>query len=107
MNAITKVTNGKTSNVALNVIANTAGMIASAVAITTAVAVLAPAAKADTIYQDSWSHDIWDRPTYGQGQYTELDNNDFQRSNLWDSTLQDRDGNLYDCNSFGNCHSRW
>ena len=49
MNAITKVANGKTSNVALNLLANTAGMIASAVAITTAVAVFTPASEAKAL----------------------------------------------------------
>lgn len=106
--AITKVANCKSSNVALNVIANTAGMIASAVAITTAVAVFTQAAKADTLYSDPFSYDTFgNRPTYNQGGYTELDSNDWQRSTIYDSTLQDRDGNLYDCNSIGSCHSRW
>ena len=65
-------------------------------------------AKAYDLNQDSFSHDIWDRPTYNQGNYTELDRNDLQRSSLYDSTIQDGDGNLYDCDDFmGTCSSRW
>ena len=67
----------------------------------------APAAKADYLYSDPFSYDTFDRPTYNQGGYTQLDQNDLQHSTIWDNTIQDSNGNLYDCNSLGNCHSRW
>ena len=72
-----------------------------------ALTLITPAANAYDLYQDSWSHDVWDRPTYNRGDYTELDSDDWQRSNIYDSTLKDRDGNLYDCNNIGQCNSRW
>ena len=73
-----------------------------------AAVVEAPMAKADYLYSDPYSYDNFgNRPTYNQGGYTELDSNDWQRSNIHDSTLKDRDGNLYDCNNIGQCHSRW
>lgn len=108
MSKLTRFTNGKVSNGALNAIANTAGMIATALTLTTAVAIAAPAARADYLYSDPYSYDTFgDRPTYNNGGYTELDSNDWQRSNIHDSTLKDRDGNLYDCNNIGQCSSRW
>ena len=42
-NALTKVSNGRIANNVLNVIANTAGMIGSAIALTTTIALFTPA----------------------------------------------------------------
>ena len=108
MTKLTRFTNGKVSNGVLNAVANTVGMIATALTLTTAVAIAAPSARADHLYSDPYSFDTFgDRPTYNQGGYTELDSNDWQRSNIYDSTIKDREGNLYDCNNIGQCHSRW
>ena len=60
-------------------------------------------AKAYDINQDSFSHDIWDRPTYNNGDYTRLDNDDFGSSFIHEDTLQDRNGNRYGCDWIGNC----
>ena len=49
MSKLTRITNGKVSNKAINVIANTAGMIATAIAVSTAVAVFAPSANAYSV----------------------------------------------------------
>ena len=48
MTKLTRFANGKVSNKALNLLANTAGMVATAIAITTSVAVFTPAANAYT-----------------------------------------------------------
>lgn len=103
MSKLTCFTNGKVSNKALNLLANTAGMVATAIAITTTAAVFTPSAKAYDLHQDSYSRDIWDRPTYNNGAYTRLDNDDFGSSFIHEDTLQDRDGNRYGCDWIGNC----
>ena len=66
----------------------------------------APAANADYLYNDPFSYDTWDRPTYNNGDYTRLDRNDIMSSPLYDDTIQDRNGNLYDCDSIGSCYAR-
>ena len=66
-----------------------------------------PAVKADTLWRDSFNHNtLGGSGTYNSGDYTELRDNDINRSTIYDSTIQDRNGNLYDCNSIGSCHSR-
>lgn len=72
-----------------------------------ALAFAAPAS-AQYLYQDPFNHNpLGGSATYGQGRYTELDQNDIHRSPIYDSTLKDRDGNYYDCDSLGICRSRY
>ena len=67
-----------------------------------------PAVKADTLWRDSFNHNpLGGSGTYNNGDYTELRDNDINRSTIYDSTIQDRNGNLYDCNSIGSCNSRY
>ena len=81
--------NCKVSNKTANFIANTAGIVAIPLAITTVAAVFTPSAKAYDLYQDSYSRDIWDRPTYNDGAYTRLDNDDFGSSFSCDGAAPD------------------
>jgi hypothetical protein len=73
-----------------------------------AMTLITPAAKADTLWKDSFNHNtLGGSGTYNSGEYTQLRDNDINRSSIYESTIQDRDGNLYDCNSIGTCNSRW
>ena len=64
--------------------------------------------KAETMWRDSFNHNtLGGSATYNNGEYTQLRNNDINRNSLYESTIQDRDGNLYDCGSLGQCNSRY
>ena len=81
--------------------------IAAAAVISGSFFIQNPAVKADTLWRDSFNHNtLGGSGTYNSGDYTELRDNDINRSTIYDSTIQDRNGNLYDCNSIGSCHSR-
>jgi len=72
-----------------------------------AMTLITPAAKADTLYSDPFSYDTFGgRQTFNNGDYTRLDNNDFNSSPIYEDTLQDRNGNLYDCDWIGSCRAR-
>lgn len=76
-------------------------------ALTAALLVAAPAS-AQYLYRDPVNYNpLGGRATYGYGSYTELNQNDINRNRLYDSTLKDRNGNLYDCNSLGFCQNRY
>ena len=91
MTKLTRVINGKTSNKAVNLIANTAGMIATAIAITTSVAVFTPAANAYT----TCSTDMWGGTNcYGSGGSSFSADTD-----MWGNT------NYYGTDSNGNSYS--
>ena len=71
-----------------------------------ALTLITPSANAEVLYSDPLG-DGWGRPTYNNGAYTRLDDDDLGASSLFDSTVRDNAGNTYDCDSFGYCHSRW
>lgn len=60
MSKLTRLSIGKVSNKAINLLANTAGMVATAIAITTSVAVFTQSAEAYT----SCSTDSWGNTNY-------------------------------------------
>ena len=63
---------------------------------------------ADTLYRDSFNHNtLGGSGTYNSGGYTQRNDHDLNRNSLYDATLQDSNGNLYDCNSLGSCSSRY
>jgi hypothetical protein len=71
-----------------------------------AIALAAPA-QAQTLYQDSFSHSIYNTPTYGNGRYESLPSYDVNRNSIYQDTLKDRStGQYMDCNSLGICHYR-
>ena len=69
-------------------------------------AALVPAlAKAEFIYQDPFSYDpVNNGPTYNSGTYRTAP--DWQQSPLYEGTLIDNGGNLYDCDILGSCRPR-
>ena len=71
-----------------------------------AMTLITPAAKADTLYSDPFSYDTFGgRQTFNNGDYTRLDNNDFNSSPIYEDH-PDRNGNLYDCDWIGSCRAR-
>ncbi len=49
---------------------------------------------------------LYNEKAYNNGDYMELSPNSLQRSSLYDSTIRDKNGNLYDCGSLGYCRKR-
>lgn len=77
-------------------------------AITALLALFVAPATAQTLYRDPFNYNpIGGSATYNNGRYTELNQNDIHRNSLYDSTIRDRNGNLYDCNSIGTCNQRY
>ena len=69
---------------------------------------LAAPVSAEMLYSDPFNYNpLGGTNTYNNGNYTQLDQNDIKSSPLYESTIQDRNGNLYDCNNIGSCHSRY
>ena len=91
-----------------NIAQTTIKGLAAGALLSTALLIPAPEVKAETMWRDSFNHNtLGGSATYNNGDYTQLRNNDINRNSLYESTIQDRDGNLYDCNSLGTCNSRW
>ena len=49
---------------------------------------------------------LYNEKAYNNGAYMELSPNSLQRSSLYESTIKDKNGNLYDCGSLGYCRKR-
>ena len=93
MTKLTRYANGKVSNKALNLLANTAGMVATAIAITTSVAVFTPSAEAYTT-----CHEIGGS-TYCNGSSGSATFHDIGGSTYYSG--RDNNGNYYG----GSCHT--
>ena len=69
---------------------------------------LAAPVSAELLYSDPFNYNpLGGTNTYNNGNFTQLDQNDINSSPLHESTIQDRDGNFYDCDFIGSCHSRY
>lgn len=63
---------------------------------------------AEMLYQDGINFDpLGGVGTYNNGDYTQLSPNDINSNSLYEGTIRDRNGNLYDCDFIGSCHSRF
>ena len=79
----------------------TAGLIGATIAL------LGTTANAENLWRDGFNHNpLGGQGTYNSGDYTELHNYDLNRNSLYESTIQDRSGNYYDCDYIGTCHQR-
>jgi hypothetical protein len=66
-------------------------------------------ASAQTLYRSPmYDNSLRGGPAYrGGGQtYYQVPDNSLKRNTLYDSQLQDRQGNVYNCNSLGSCRYR-
>ena len=65
--------------------------------------------KADTLYRSPlYDNSLYGGEAYRGGgkTYHTIPDNSIQRNSLYDSQIKDRDGNIYNCNSFGSCRYR-
>lgn len=71
--------------------------------------VIEPAATAQTLYRAPiYDNSLNGGPAYrGGGEtYYQVPDNSINRNTLYDSQLKDSNGNIYNCNSLGNCQYR-
>ena len=69
---------------------------------------LAAPVSAETLYPDHYNYDPYGGSgTYNGGDYTRLNENDWERDILSEETIRDNNtGDLYDCDLFGTCTQR-